>query len=62
LRINRRWINFYKQGQRAIELAMSTFWARCRPDSINASPTNGEVPGKAEEIAVEEMAIALPEA
>jgi len=25
LRINRRWINFYKQGQRAIELAMSTF-------------------------------------
>jgi len=32
LRINRRWINFYKQGQRAIELAMSTFWARCRPD------------------------------
>jgi len=33
LRINRRWINFYKQGQRAIELAMSTFWARCRPDS-----------------------------
>jgi len=25
LRINRSWINFYKQGQRAIELAMSTF-------------------------------------
>lgn len=31
-------------------------------EPINASPTNGEVPGKAEEIAVEEMAIALPEA
>jgi hypothetical protein len=25
LRINRRWIRHYKQGQRAIELALSTF-------------------------------------
>jgi len=25
LQINRRWINHYKRGQRAVELALSTF-------------------------------------